>query len=104
MDVHRVLGVAGVAAGHRDDDRDGGGAALVEDERIAPREALLAESEAAEAVVVEGVRAGEVDDEVGAEVAQDGGKVQLQRGEVDVVARAVREVDVEGAALAAEGV
>ena len=65
MDVHRVVGVARVAAGHAEGDRQRSLAAESEHESVAGGKPGLGEFQAPEAVVLERVGASKINREIG---------------------------------------
>jgi hypothetical protein len=91
VDVHGVLDVPGVAAGHRHGDGDAPLAARFEHQAVALREALLAYREAAQPVVLEGVGPGEVDRQLSPRRFESPLQPSLERVEELSVVRAVRE-------------
>ena len=95
VDVHRVVDVARVAAGHRQRDRDRARRERREHVLVAAREAALGEPEPPEAVVLVGIGAREVEDELGARALERLVQAALEVPQVLVVARAVGELDVE---------
>src|SRR5262249_27022542 len=82
-------------------DRDNHGqthlATLVEDERVATRESVERQRESPEAVADVWIRAGEIDDEVGARAVERARQGVDEEREVLVVAGAILQLDVERA-------
>src|SRR6185436_17986581 len=91
VDLDRVRDVRRVAARERDADGRPGALGGVEDERVARPQAVLRQREAAEAVAVPRVRAGQEEDEVGAGDRDGLGERGRERAQVRVVAGAGRQ-------------
>ena len=102
VDGHRVVDPARVAACHGQRQRRPARLALREDQAVAGGEAGETERKAAEAVVVEGIGAGEVDDQVGTGDVEGDVEAFAQAQQVGVVATAVGQFDVEVAGLLGE--
>ena len=103
MDVDRIADVAGIAARHRDRHGDASVAAQRKHHRVARGETVLRECQTTEAVIREGIGAGEIDREVRAPRGQRVAHAILEGDEVLVVGRAVGQFDVEVARFLAEG-
>ena len=103
VDVHGVVHFSGVAAGHRHGYRNAALPARFEHEAVAFCEALLADAEAAEPVVLVRVGSGEVDRELRSGSVQCFLERALEGVEVLSVVGAVREGDVQVALLLRKG-
>ncbi|HEV2130665.1 MAG TPA: hypothetical protein VGR27_06160 [Longimicrobiaceae bacterium] len=103
VDVHRILRIASVAAGHGEGNGHTRGAARLQHQAVARGKPPFGHPQPPEAVVEEGICAREVDHELRPVLREDRWNVQLQRREEDLVPRAVGKLDVERAALLSEG-
>src|SRR5260221_1451487 len=102
MDVDNVVDLLGIAAGHRDGDRNAGVPQRVEDKRVACRESRFGQRKLAEAVAAERVGACEVDRELRAR-ALDGARQRMgERREIGPVVSPFVEFHVEVGATLAE--
>ena len=102
VDLHRLGDVLAVAAGDGDGDGDPHFAAGFEHHGVAARESVDGEGEAAQRVALVRIGAGQVDDELGARVAQHAGERVRERREIRLVAGAVGQLDVQRARDARE--
>jgi hypothetical protein len=102
VDVHSVLGLPGVAAGHRQGYRDAAFAAALEDEAVAFGETLLADREPSEPVVFVCVCACEVDREFCSRSVESPFEPVFERFEELAVVGTVGEGDIQVALLFVE--
>ena len=82
VDVDGVFDVARVAAGHGDRDRDAGVAAQLEHQPIALGQTALGDLQTSQAIALEGIGAGEKDDELRLRGRQRRAHAALDRGEI----------------------
>jgi len=94
MDVDRVLDGGGISAGEHGDDRRTGTARGVQHETIARGQPRLRQSQPAEAIALEGIRAGEIEHDAGA--AREGARQRRrQQRQIPLVAGAVFQADIQ---------
>src|SRR6478609_6816336 len=99
-----ILDVAAIAAADGDRDGDPNLATQVEYHRVTAREPVEGQRETAEPVTFVWIGAGDVDDQIGCRRREHARQCRRELGEIDVVARAVGELDVERAGDLVKGI
>jgi len=95
MDAHGVLEPLGIAARQEHGNRDLAGRGRFEEDAIAAAEILARELQPAQLILLEGIGARDVRDEIGTMAVQDRGNMSLQRGDVFRAARPLVQAHVE---------